>query len=199
VSRLPIRLRVTAAFAFAMAAVLAGSGLFLYLRLSSHLALSLDRELRLRSQDLAALVGDPQASLSRDSGSRLVERGESYAQLIASDGRVLDATRPLGRESLLSAVELRAAQRAPAYLDMPPVPGLDEGSRLLATTVTRRGRRAVLVVGATRGDDAETLAGFRCGRWSRRVAVPLRSPPRDPASGSRFRRPGTRCSDWVRR
>lgn len=160
-SRLPIRLRVTAAFAFAMAAVLAGSGLFLYLRLSSHLALSLDRELQLRSQDLAVLVSDPQASLSRDSGSRLVERGESYAQLIASDGRVLDATRPLGRESLLSAVELRAAQRAPAYLGMPPVPGLDEGSRLLATTVTHRGRRAVLVVGATRQNDAETLASFR--------------------------------------
>ena len=160
-SRLPIRLRVTAAFAFAMAAVLAGSGLFLYLRLSTHLAVSLDRELRLRSQDLAALVSDPHASLSRDSGSRLVERGESYAQLIASDGRVLDATRPLGRESLLSAVELRAAQRAPAYLDMPPVPGLDEGSRLLATTVTRRGRRAVLVVGATRQNDAVTLARFR--------------------------------------
>src|SRR5947199_172624 len=33
VSRIPIRLRVTAAFALAMAAVLAGSGLFLYLRL----------------------------------------------------------------------------------------------------------------------------------------------------------------------
>jgi hypothetical protein len=48
VSRLPIRLRVTAAFALAMAAVLAGSGLYLYVRLGSHLALSIDRELQLR-------------------------------------------------------------------------------------------------------------------------------------------------------
>jgi len=161
VSRLSIRLRVTAAFALGMAAVLAGSGLFLYLRLSSHLAHSLDRELQLRSQDLAALVSEPQAALSRDSGSRFAERGESYAQLIASDGRVLDATRPLGRGSLLSAAALRAARRAPVYLDMPPVPGLDEGSRLLATTVTHRGRPAVLVVGATRQNDSETLASFR--------------------------------------
>src|SRR5204862_6662799 len=54
-----------------------------------------------------------------------------------------------------------AAQRAPAYLGWPPVPGLRGGSRLLATTVTHRGRRAVLVVGATRQNDAETLASFR--------------------------------------
>ena len=46
-TRLPIRLRVTAAFALAMAAVLAGSGLYLYLQLGSHLAASLDRDLRL--------------------------------------------------------------------------------------------------------------------------------------------------------
>jgi signal transduction histidine kinase len=161
VSRLPIRLRVTAAFAIAMAAVLAGSGLFLYLRLSSHLALSLDRELQLRTQDLAALVSDPRASLSRDGGGRFVERGESYAQLIAADGHVLEATPSLGRRSLLPPVELRAVRRAPLFLDMPPVPGLDEGSRLFATRVTHRGRPAVLVVGATRQNDAETLASFR--------------------------------------
>lgn len=160
-SRLPIRLRVTAAFAIAMAAVLAASGMFLYLRLHSHLALSLDRELQLRAQDLAALISDPHASLFGDSRSRFVERGESYAQLILPDGHVVDATQPLGRRALLSAAELRAARRAPIYLDMPPVPGLDEGSRLLATTVTRQGRPTVLVVGATRQNDTETLVSFR--------------------------------------
>jgi len=161
-SRLPIRLRVTAAFALAMAAVLAGSGLFLYLRLSSHLALALDRELQLRSQDLAALVRQPNASLARDSSSRFVERGESYAQLITAGGRVLDATRPLGRTPLLSTSELRRARSQPLYIDKPSVPGLNEGSRLLATTVTRtHGHPAILVVGATRQNGAETLASFR--------------------------------------
>jgi two-component system OmpR family sensor kinase len=161
-SRLPIRLRVTAAFALAMAAVLAGSGLFLYLRLSSHLALSLDRELQLRSQDLTALVRQPGASLARDSSSRFVERGESYAQLIATKRRVLDATRPLGRTPLLSTSELRRARRRSTYIDKPSVPGLNEGSRLLATTVMRAdGRPAVLIVGATRQNDVETLASFR--------------------------------------
>ena len=160
-SGLPIRLRITAAFALAMAVVLTGSGLFLYLRLSSHLALALDRELQLRAQDLAALVSQPGASLVQDSASRFVERGESYAQLIALNGRVVDATQPLGRTPLLSAVELRATERGPVYVDEPPVPGLNEPSRVLAIAVTRRRRPLVLVVGATRQNGAETLASFR--------------------------------------
>jgi signal transduction histidine kinase len=156
-SRLPIRIVLTAAFAVAMALVLAASGLFLYLRLANHLLVALDRDLRLRAQDLAALVRDPRASLSLDSSTRLVERGESYAQLLAPDGRVLEATRPLGRTPLLDAAQLKAAHRAPIYLDKPSVPGLDEGSRLLATGVGGR----VLIVGATLQDRAETLATFR--------------------------------------
>ncbi len=156
-SRLPIRLRMTAAFALTMAVVLAASGLFLYIRLGDHLMTALDHDLRLRAQDLAAVVSDPRASLSLDTSTRLIERGESYAQLLSQDGRVLDATRPLGRKPLLDARQLEAARRAPIYLDKPSVPGLDESSRLLATAVGPR----VLVVGATLQDRAETLGSFR--------------------------------------
>jgi two-component system, OmpR family, sensor kinase len=161
IGRLPIRVRVTAAFALAMAAVLAGSGLFLYLRLGSHLARALDGELRLRAQDVSALVGRPGASLARETGVRLVERGESYAELLNPDGRVLDSTPPLGRVSLLSPGEARRVQRGPFYADRQRVPGLDEPSRLLATRVTRNGSPLVLIVGATLQDRAETLARFR--------------------------------------
>ena len=156
-SRIPIRLRVTAAFALAMAAVLAGSGLFLYLRLGSHLQTALDRELALRSQDLAALVSQPHASLAKDSSGRLVERGESYAQLLDARGHVLEATRPLGTVPLLEPSEVREVRRHPLYSDRAPLPGLDEPSRLLAVPVGAR----ILVVGATRQDRAETLASFR--------------------------------------
>jgi len=160
-SRLPIRLRVTAAFALAMAVVLAASGLYLYLRLGSHLAASLDRDLRLRAQDLAALVGQPGAVLAKDNSGRLVERGESYVQLLTTDGRVVDATRPLGRTPLLSRGQLLGAERGPIYVNKPAVPGLNEGSRLLATRIVRGGRPAVLVVGVTRENDVETLGNFR--------------------------------------
>ncbi len=62
-SRLPIRVRVTAAFAIAMAVVLGGTAAFLYVRLGSHLATALDRELRVRAQDLAPLAAGPHAAL----------------------------------------------------------------------------------------------------------------------------------------
>ena len=152
-NRLPVRLRMTAAFAAAMAAVLAGTALFLYLRLGSHLATALDRELRVRAQDLAAVAADGGALPA----SRFVERGESYVQVIGLDGRVVDATEPLRARPLLDQAQLARARRRPSYFDIPSVPGLNEPSRLFATSVGRN----LLVVGATKQDRAETLAAFR--------------------------------------
>jgi heavy metal sensor kinase len=158
---LPIRFRVTAAFALAMALVLAALGWFLYARLESHLATSLDTALKVRADDLGALVRQPGATLAGEESSRLIERGESFAQLVDGRGRVLDATRPLGTTALLRPGELHAAASGPVYTNRASVPGLDESSRLLATPVQREGRPLVLVVGATRSNDAETLASFR--------------------------------------
>ncbi len=160
-SRIPIRVLVTSAFAVAMAAVLVGFGLAVYLRISSQLTTALDTQLRVRAQDLAVLVSQPNARLSQQDAPGLIEHGESYAQLIDSEGVVRDATRPLGRASLLSVAEARAARRAPTFLERPSVPGLNEPSRLLATEVTRDGRRAVLVVGVTTQNRVETLATLR--------------------------------------
>jgi len=160
-SRYPIRLRVTAALAVAMAGVLAASGLYLYLRLGSDLAASLDRDLRLRAQDVAALIEQPRVSLANATSGRFVEPGESYAQLLGTNGQILEATRPLARTPLLSRSELIRAERGPIYANEPAIPGLDEGSRVLATRVNRGGRPAVLVVGATSQNNIETLENFR--------------------------------------
>jgi two-component system, OmpR family, sensor kinase len=149
---------VAAAFAAAMALVLAATGWLVYARLGADLSHALDQDLRLRAQDLSALVRDGRSSLRREAGSgRLVEPGESFAQLLRPDGRVVDATRPLGRRSLLTQEEIRAARRGPRFLDLPSVPGLDEPARLLA--VPSGG--GVLVVGATRENRAEALRNLR--------------------------------------
>ena len=158
---LAIRMRVAAVFALAMAVVLAATGSFLYLRLGSHLSLAVDRELRLRADDLTALVSQPGGSLATAGDPRFVEHGEAYAQLLDSRGRVLDATRPLGAAAVLSARELAGARRETIYANRNSVPGLDEPSRLLATPIRHGGRPAVLVVGVTRQDRAETLASLR--------------------------------------
>jgi signal transduction histidine kinase len=158
---LAIRTRVAAVFALAMAVVLAATGSFLYLRLGSHLSLAVDRELHLRADDLTALASQGTGSLAAAGGQRFVEHGEAYAQLLDSSGRVLDATRPLGGAAVLTTRELARARRETIYANRDSVPGLDEPSRLLATPIRRRGRPAVLVVGVTRQDRAETLASLR--------------------------------------
>ena len=160
-SRAPIRLRVATAFAAAMALVLAGTGLFLYTQLGADLSNALDQDLRLRAQDLSQVVRDPRGSLSRESGRRLIERGESFAQLLTPSGAVLDGTVPLGHRPLLRGAELRRARRRPVFADRPAVPGLDEPARLLATPVIHAGRTGVLVVGATRDNRAEALHSLR--------------------------------------
>src|SRR5207244_12802005 len=107
-----------------------------------------------------APVKQPRDSLQNSTGSRVVEHGESYAELVDLRGRVLDATQGLGRTALLTQAELRAAGRGPIFARRSSTPGLDEPSRLLATPVERSGRRRVLVVGATAQNRAETLNSF---------------------------------------
>ena len=131
-TRVPIRVRVAAAFALAMAVVLAATCWFVYSRVSSHLDGSLNQDLHLRAQDLSALVRHG-GSLAAAGGGHLVEPGESYAELLDRRGRVLDATPLLGRTALLTPQQVQRALRREIQAELPSVPGLDERSRLLAS------------------------------------------------------------------
>jgi two-component system OmpR family sensor kinase len=154
--RLPLRIRLALVFSLAMALVLAGVGWFAYERVGSDLSGALDQQLRGRVQDLSALVHRG-GSLSATDG-RLVEQGETFAQLVRADGSVLDATAPLGGQSLLDAGDLARAHDGAIFLNRPSVPGLDEPARMLAVPLD--GAR-VLIAGATRENRAETLNSVR--------------------------------------
>ena len=158
-NRLPIRLRLTLFFTVAMAVVLGAMGLFLYTRVASDLDRSLNLELRSRAQDLSALV--LRGGSLRRTGSPFIEHGETFAEVATVDGRVLDATPSLGSSVLLSPSELARAKAKPVFVDRPSVPGLDEPARMLAVPLSVRAQPAVLVVGATRENRAETLASLR--------------------------------------
>jgi heavy metal sensor kinase len=155
---LPIRVRLALYFALAMAVVLAAAGWFAYARVSSDLANALDQDLRARGQDLSALVASG-GSVSSTQGA-LIENGESFSEVVDAQGRVLDATRPIGR-SLLTSAELEAARSRPLFTDRPSVPGLDEPARMLALPAVWDGQKVVLVVGATKENRAETLGSLR--------------------------------------
>ena len=125
-------------------------------RVSSHLDGSLNQDLRLRAQDLSALVRHG-GSLAAAGGGHLVEPGESYAELLDRRGGVLDATPLLGRTALLTPQQVQRALRREIQAELPSVPGLDERSRLLAGPVDGK----VLAVGATLSNNSETLASLR--------------------------------------
>jgi heavy metal sensor kinase len=154
-ARLPIRLRLTLVFALAMAAVLAGAGWLVYEHVASDLKSSLDQQLRSRAQDVSALVRRDGSLAS--TGGALVEHGESFAELLAPNGTVLDATDPIGRSSLLSPAQLTRAHTEMLFADRVSVPGLNEGARMLALPIRRASLRLVLVVGTTKENNAETL------------------------------------------
>ncbi|MDX6590159.1 MAG: hypothetical protein QOI84_1433 [Solirubrobacterales bacterium] len=159
-SRIPIRVRVVAGFAFAMTVVLTAAGVYLYSSLGNDLAKALDQSLLQRAKDLSAVVSGS-GSLQAQAGGRLVEPGESFAQVLATDGQVLEATRPLGAAALAGPAEIRAALEAPRFFDRPQVSGLNEPARILATSVTRRREPVVLIVGATLENRAEALRSLR--------------------------------------
>lgn len=158
-NRWPIRVRLTLFFTVAMAVVLTTVGLFLYARVASDLDRALNLELRSRAQDLSALV--LRGGSLRRTGSPFIEHGETFAEVVTTDGRVLDATPSIGSSVLLSSSQLARARVKPIFVDRPSAPGLDEPARMLGVALHRKGRPAVLIVGATRENRAETLASLR--------------------------------------
>jgi len=158
VNRLPIRLRLTLVFALTMAVVLLLAGWLVYARVSSNLGNALDEQLRSRAQDVSALVLR-EGSL-KSTHTTLIERGETFAELLNMNGSVVDATNPVGRTPLLPP-ELARALRGPVFINRSSVPGLDEPARMLALPIQRGQSRLVLVVGATRANRTETLLSLR--------------------------------------
>jgi two-component system, OmpR family, sensor kinase len=155
-SRVPIRLRLAAAFALAMSVVLAVAGLLLYQHLGSSLDRTLDQSLRARATDVAALVTQADQGL-RDS-PMLAAEGRGFAQILDRRGRIFDQTPGLPRKSLLSHKELARARVAPVYVGRARLDG--ESVRLFARPVQAQGQRLTVVVGAsleTRDDALVTL------------------------------------------
>jgi signal transduction histidine kinase len=153
VSRIPIRLRLTAAFAVAMVLVLAAAGLFVYLRLQADLDESLDAGLSARAAAVAA-SGNASAGATG-------EAEESFAQRLGPGGVVRDAAGG-ARGPVLTAAELERAGQESIELER-PVAGIEGTARMVAGPAGERGqadRVAVVLVGQSLDDRDETLAAL---------------------------------------
>jgi len=155
-SRLPLRLKLTLVFAGAMALVLFGAGFFVHQRVAADLSRALDQELRSRAQDLSPLV--LRGSSLRASRSGLLEHGEAFAEIISSDGRVVDSTAPIGTLRLIDSKGFERGLQGPVFVDRDSAPGLD--GALAKPWGVRKHESALLLVRAKRPARARRRAGY---------------------------------------
>jgi two-component system, OmpR family, sensor kinase len=154
VSRLPIRVRLTAAFALAMLLVLAGAGLFVYVRLRADLNDSVNATLRSR---VTAVVRETANAPPRVRGVNLEDREESFVQVLTPDGRLLDVIGGARSPALTPAETRRTATRT-LKLER-RVTGIDGAARVLARTTATGSGPVVVAAGQSLGDRDEALAG----------------------------------------
>ncbi len=153
--RVPVRWRLTAGFSAVMACLLVATGLFVQQRLQSDLDGSIDRSLRARAADVAALAQQSDSGLK---DARPAAGQVELAQLIDRSGQVLDRTPGLSRLPLLSPARLAAVRdghqvRTEATLS-------DRGGpvRLLAQPVRAQDQTLVVVVGQSLADRNQAVA-----------------------------------------
>jgi two-component system OmpR family sensor kinase len=154
-SRLPIRVRLTAAFALAMIVVLVGAGLFVYVRLRDDLNEGVDANLNTRA---AAVVKGAHGVRFPSAGAGGGQPEESFTLVLGPGGRVLDAT-PGVREQVLSADELRRAMRGPLVVER-DIAGIEGTTRVLARPLAGPSAASVVVVGQSLDDRNVALSGL---------------------------------------
>ena len=152
-SRVPLRLRLTAAFGLAMAVLLTAAGFLLYDHLGTSLDRALAQGLRARAADISALVNQADTGL-QESGLRT----DGFAQVLNLGGKIVDQTPGLGR-SVLTAAQLERARNGPLFVQRTSLG--DQAVRLLAQPVSAQDRRLVVVVGNPLEPRDKALATLR--------------------------------------
>jgi two-component system OmpR family sensor kinase len=157
---LTVRWRLTAAFAVVMAVVLTTTGLFVYQRQATNLDQAINRALRARAADVAALAQQSDTGLSdaRPQGGRA--NGAELAQLIDASGRVVDHTRGLTGRPLLTPAALASARRGATVVIDARLAG-DQRVRLLAEPVRAQDQQLVIVVGQSLEERNLALSDLR--------------------------------------
>jgi signal transduction histidine kinase len=155
-TRVPVRLRLTLAFAAVIAAVLVATGLFVHAQVASNLDASINRSLRSRAADVAALAQQSEHGLS-ESGAEAGRRVPALAQLVDPRGRVIDRTPSLPARALLAPSALARARSGGRVTRDIRLRGDGERVRLIAEPVQAQDQRMVVIVGESLEDRARAL------------------------------------------
>ena len=155
-----MRWRLTAAFGVVMAIVLAATGLFVYERQASNLDQTINRALRARAADVAALAQQSDTGLTDARGRGGSTTRAAIAELIGTSGHVLDRTPGLTGRPLLSPAAITAARRGATVIADARLAG-DQPVRLLAEPAQAQDQKLVIVVGQSLEERNRALSDLR--------------------------------------
>jgi heavy metal sensor kinase len=155
-----VRLRVTLAFAVVMALLLAGLGVFVYERFRSDLDDSIAEGLRSRAEQVSRQVKQPPPAAAGPQAA-LVQREESFAQVISPDGKVIETGGGLGATAILSRSDLARAARGEIFVEHGGRPLVNSSVRVLARPVETPSGKVIVAAGIGLDDRHDTLASLR--------------------------------------
>jgi signal transduction histidine kinase len=158
-SRLPIRWRLTLAFGLALAIVLAAVGIFLHDRLRAELDIGIERDLRVRADQLGGLLTRSPIEELPQTPSAVLEPDENIAQILRPDATVVAAS-SYPNVPLLTPAQLAAAATGETTADRKGDQALDESIRIFAQHVQARGETFIVVVTDSLDERDETLASL---------------------------------------
>lgn len=153
-------MRLTLVYVAVAVTLLVAGGLLFTRQLESGLGASVDTGLRTRADQLVQVITHSDEGLDfQDERTRLITPRESFAQVVASDGSVVESSEAIGNQPVLGSAEFRAAQGRERFSDR----RLDgERVRLLAAPARRSdGSTWVAVVGASFEPTEEALDQVR--------------------------------------
>jgi two-component system, OmpR family, sensor kinase len=156
-SRLPIRWKLTLAFAVALTAVLTAAGVFLHAQLTADVDVTIERDLRMRADQLSGLLIRSPISELTATHSEDLERDETIAQILTPAGQVVAAS-SYADVHLLTPEQLQVAANSELFVDRPGDAMLDESLRIFALPVHARGETYIVAVTDSLDERAQTLA-----------------------------------------
>jgi two-component system OmpR family sensor kinase len=159
--RLPIRWRLTFVFAGVMAVLLAGLIAFVYFHFRSDLDYNIDGSLRARAQEVASLVRNENAADTRGALGTIPDQGDNFVQVLDDAGQVLGATAGHANPQLLSAAEIRAAERSPQLIE--------RGDRYRLYAMPLQGGERIVVAGVSLATRDAALDKLDASLW---IGVP---------------------------
>ncbi|MBC7461833.1 MAG: HAMP domain-containing protein [Thermoleophilia bacterium] len=140
--------RLTTAFALVMTVVLLGSGITIYFGERFSLDRGLRRDLTRQVDELTQLVNRP----GPVSASMLLDRTDSYAQVLDGDGAILAATPVLRGAPFLTPAQLRQARAGIHTFDRGSITTRNRHAFRIRTRALTEGREPRIIVTAVRRD-----------------------------------------------